>query len=411
MADTENDKPHPVGVKEGDAELQEQLDTLLTTLNKAESGLQAVEGSTGKAAPPSAPDDMPEGDTITPAIDAMLTEARAAGSKESTTARPAPTAALVAATTNTDAVKPSPEEDILGEDLANQIQELLDSTAESMGGGVKLAAREETIKSSTPPVAPASPSAPEPPAISPMPIKPALVTRVENAQIKALDTTLAQEADDAIAGDFETPQDVILTAAATASAAQEQAQANAHAQAPQANTAAGERPAKNLSDVEEEPALEGDFESPAELVAKATVKAAAPPPGFTAGAADVAKELDSQPEKNAGATPRAREPVAPRRPRTFALSPAALAKGLFVLLNRPLANASVQTRNLVGWVGLLTLFNATLLIAGSMVMRTGHDDSAASTTPTKHATPAKESSEEGEAHPKPAHKKPAAGHH
>lgn len=295
---SEQDKPQPAD-KAGEAELDNQLDALLSTINEAELDASPADTTAN----------------ITSSDDSAKSDA---------------------AEINPPGADPPPAEDILGDDLANQIQELLDSTAESMGENTQLAATTDE-----------SPAAAQP-------IDTGAAAQ-DRSEIKALDATLAADADDAIAGDFETTEDVV-------------AAANLEAAPTSSEVAAPHAP--EAMSVDNEPSLEGDFESPADLVAKAESKSGA-------SAADVARELDSQPEKTARA-------VGLKKPRLpIAVSPRVF-KSAVILVNRPFANASAQTRNLIGWVGLLTLFNAGILIAGSLIMHAtrSKDDASAKPVPT-----------------------------
>lgn len=298
---SEQDKPQPAA-KAGEAELDNQLDALLSTINEADPNATSAD-----------------------------THANITSNDDS--------AKRNATEINAAVADPPPVEDILGDDLANQIQELLDSTAESMGENTKLAA-----------------TADENPAATPQ--APAVSDANDRAEIKALDATLAADADDAIAGDFETTEDVV-------------AAANLEAAPTTTSEAAAPHTPEAMS-VDNEPSLEGDFESPADLVAKAESKNGA-------SAADVARELDSQPEK----APRTGGLKKPRLPVT--VSPKLL-KSAVILVNRPFANASPQTRNLIGWVGLLTLFNAGILIAGSLIMHVTRSKEDVNAKPVPTAT-------------------------
>lgn len=297
---SESDKPQPAA-KAGEAELDNQLDALLSTINEAD------------------PDGSPAATTAN-----ITSNDHSAKSDATDISAPA--------------IEPPPAEDLLGDDLANQIQELLDSTAESVGENTQLAATTD-----------------ESPAITPLATAGSAVK--DHAEIKALDATLAADADDAIAGDFETTEDVV---------------AAANLEAAPTTSAVAVPHAPEAMSVDNEPSLEGDFDSPEELVAKTETKNGA-------SAADVARELDSQPEKTA------RMGVLKKPRLALAVSPRVL-KSAVILINRPFANASAQTRNLIGWVGLLTLFNAGILIAGSFIMHLTRSQDEVNTKPVPTAT-------------------------
>lgn len=193
------------------------------------------------------------------------------------------------------------DESLPGDDLAEQIQNLLDDAKRG---------QEEAAAS---PVA-------------------------EAQSVEQIDDMLAASADQAVAGAFETPAEAAATTAS-----------------PETAALSGE------SALDSEPLLEGGFATPEELLQGKNESAAAP--AFNADARAVAQELDNQPELVA-ASPPASEPAAPpakRAPRR------PLLRGLLVTINKPLLSCSKSTRDLVGWIGLLTLFNASVLMMGRTV--------------------------------------------
>jgi hypothetical protein len=264
-------------------------------------------------------------------------------------------------------------DDLSGDALADQIQDLLNDAKQGASG----ATASEPFKRATAATASAS----------------------QDTVVQHLDSLLAADADDAVAGDFETTSEI-------------------------ADEPGGggmiepEGDADGKDDKQTEPDLEGAFTTPEELL-QAEDAAAEPEESerahassFNADAKAVARELDAQPEKAAAVAvaekpQRAaeREPVEevesakPRKPR-----PGPSLRGMLVAINRPLLNCSKQTRNLVGWIGLLTLFNGSILMMGRMVFHIA-GPSASTHQSTEESKPAAhgEAAAEGGHAKEPAH--------
>jgi hypothetical protein len=256
-------------------------------------------------------------------IDSLLTSATEAmeGADDAAASTAAQATDAVASAAAGAAPPAGGDGDLAGDELAKQIQELLDTAKEST--------------EATPAHAAAGPDpAPE----------------VSARAIEKIDEALAESADDAVAGDFET-------------VAEADGQAGA--------AAAGRRVEDDVPDATQtEPDLEGGFSSPDALM---QTPAAA---GFSADARSVAQELDSQPENAAKPAKRdkpakAKAPRDPRDPN----APSLLRRTL-ILINAPLLHASKQTRDLVGWVGLLTVFNASVLLMARTVFHVTGQPSA-----------------------------------
>lgn len=221
--------------------------------------------------------------------------------------------------------------------------------------------------------------------------------------VEEMDAMLAKEAEEAVSGKFETTESIESTEAPATPPADTDTAATAPsalAEAPADAKATSTDPVAHNVDnsvVEEDDAVAGQFEAPDDLTeekAEETPASAAatssvnsqpvekvePEPvaekpaeaALTPGAAAVAKELDEQPEKTKAAaaaaapalaksvTTKPPEPAPPERPRPPRIG---FVKRLCIMLNAPLINVTPQVRDAVGWVALLTVFNSVVLIA------------------------------------------------
>ncbi len=239
-------------------------------------------------------------------------------------------------------------EDLVGDALAQQIQELLDDAEAQLDaanfldpsqlpGGTPLTQAEgsrpepepQTIGQSPAPAVEAATEAMDPDAMQ--------------AAVDKLDESLAHEADEAVSGDFETVADVVGSTPLPLAVP-----------AVEAVTLAS-----NETGPADEDIPEGAFEDPADIVT---------PTGTTA--ADLAAELDSQPEKHAakskapatapGTTPgKAEESVSPAKPRKPVSH---RLRAALALVNGPVATLAPANRDLVGYVGAITMLTAVLWI-------------------------------------------------
>ncbi len=226
------------------------------------------------------------------------------------------------------------ESELAGDDLAKQIQELLDTAKETADGSSPKPAGTAT----TAMMSDATNTSTE--------------TSGESAETEAvvqkIDEVLAENADDAIADDFETVAQV--TGQTT-----DVDQLNA-TEAPQWQ--------ERSADTEEaEPDLEGAFASPEDLLNSEAAMPAATA-SFSATAASVARELDEQPEKHskpvkAPKPPKVSKPRDPNAP--------SLLRRVLMIVNAPLLHASKPVRDGVGWVALLTIFNGSMLLMARTV--------------------------------------------
>jgi hypothetical protein len=102
-------------------------------------------------------------------------------------------------------------------------------------------------------------------------------------------------------------------------------------------------------------------------------------------------------DPDASRASRERDPSAPGRLRR-----------IVILINQPLLRASKQTRDLVGWIGLITLFNASVLFMGRTVFQiTGHESAPSHAVASADGHGAKAADDHGGGHGEP--KKDAHG--
>jgi hypothetical protein len=208
------------------------------------------------------------------------------------------------------------------------------------------------VPAASPPAA-----APAAKAVEPTAASAAAPAQPEVVDIKQIDALIAQSADDAVAGDFETIDDVLKTQGGAGSA-KPAAAAAGHDEHADAAAAGGEDDAD---------AIEGDFSTPEQLISGAT-------------ATDVAAELDAD-AKGSGkratrsAAPAAAEPAAVQEQKAARAARRALLLAMFIArlrqtcakLNGPMQRVSPETRNLVGLIGLLTLFNGSVVVIGKLL--------------------------------------------
>ena len=228
----------------------------------------------------------------------------------------------------------------------------------------------------------------------------------ESVGVDRIDEALAENADKAIEGHFDTSEQAGVEPIAPAVKIE-----SVHAAAAAEEVPGGE------------PDLEGAFASPEDLLKDApkppapAVAVQAPSPvvapkaatGFNADAAAVGRELDEQ-LQDRSAAPVARPAKTPKlRKKIDAL---AAVRGVFVLVNKPLLGCSASTRNTIGWIGLMTLFNGSVLLASHAIFpNTGQSSQAtevAAAAPKHEAASAKEGGEGEAKHDKakPKHEKP-----
>ena len=234
--------------------------------------------------------------------------------------------------------------------LTSQIEQLL-SGANQQGQkpGAALRLSDDSVLDEVPETEP-----PEPPKAA---------GAIDDAEVVAeLDQILADSAADAVAGDYETIEQVLAEESAVTATSSDMVRD-------------GET---------DELDLEGEFETLQQVEAQAEAEVgepvgagAAPPPagGFTASAKDVARELAEElgPTPTPSEAPAARA-GAGRRVRSLL---ARIAAGLAVVggrvpdatyqvcvvISKPMDWVSPGTRNTIGYIGLLTLFNALAVIA------------------------------------------------
>lgn len=223
---------------------------------------------------------------------------------------------------------------------------------------------------------------------------------------------MAEEADDAIAGDFDTVHDVL---------ASEQAQAPAPA--PIAAATPESAPVSNgFSATGADVGTELDAQSPKAVGAAAAAigaatavsaaAAAAPKPVTFAAPAPVASGAAKPSVAAPTSGPAPATPAEPRGPglltrltqrvksvRLPSTNPLRLARWTCATINAPLNVLAPTTRNTIGYVGLLTLFNASVLLMGKgATSLMGHEGPGTDTTQNAHLEPP--SSEGGSSHGK-----------
>lgn|GEM_PF-6468600 len=339
-----------------DAELDidGQLDALLEQIEQAEPGLIARDAPRSPAPEPAvSPADLLEGSFESVEAVVEPVEAAAEPAVEATSATPA----------EATPAAPAPDEaiDTSGLDLASQIQQLLDD------------ARTHHAEPSSAASSPA-PAAPVAPAAMPRPVKPAPAASAEQdalpetLNIQDIDQMLAEEADQALAGDFETIHEVLAAEQLPEAPVTPDPEPVAMSPSPASPAAP---PAQEAAEDDE---LEGSFEEPDAVLQQAAM-ASTGRSELSEDARAVAQELDDQPENRVRAAAAQSTPAAtPSEDReTAAPAPSLIHRGfafvgrelvvltelvrqLCVLISRPMASLTPQSRDMVGYVGLITLF-------------------------------------------------------
>ena len=345
VPNTPQDHSLPPESVDADLEIERQLDALLMQMGSPtpeQAPPPAAAAALSTEEPPPAEDD--ELDAVAPA----------------TLSTPAPAAAEADDATAAPAVAPAAGDD--GDDLAAQIQQLLDD------------ARGAT-PTDEPCAPPAAKSAARDERAEPV-HEPAPAAAAEaDVPIDAIDSMLADAAEE-VAGDFETIDQVLSTDAvvesAVAAEADEPAPVVGHA-------VAADDQAKDMTEEAEVP---GDFETPESLLgepaaprADSTAAAPSAPPAAGPGraAAAVAAELD----EHAAAPPPRRRPKRARRVsapgergpvvRIVVKADHALRVGCGKL--NGMIDDTPASRVLVGGLGIITLLNGLVLIVVGVAYR------------------------------------------
>lgn len=213
----------------------------------------------------------------------------------------------------------------------------------------------------------------------------------EDEVVDQLDRLLDESGDDDdFAGAFETVEEVIGETdapAAPATAPQPVAESpQPVAEAPQPEARDQTPPAQEEEDFE----FEGNFAAPEDVVAETeTETETESEPKATAGATaqDVAAELDAQPQPVDAKPPApiteaevepnpveadAADTRTPRRERLKAVITAApdKTKQVCAVINKPMNWVGDETRDLIGYVGLITLFNASAVLIYKIITTT-----------------------------------------
>jgi hypothetical protein len=334
-------------------------------------------------------------------LDALVADAAAhptdapADNPADAPAAPTDTAAAAPADV-TAAASESAAPDLVGDALAQQIQQLLDDAQIQSDAAAAAAA---------PAAVPDDPPATDPPPPAPAP--------TEAQALAEIDNHLAKEADTAIAGEFETVQEVMSAA--------QQAQAPAPPSSEPAILPADPVPTSVAPQV---PAPPVPAAAPAVSAAAAPVPvpaaarsapAAAPTPAG-ATSQDVARELDEQPAAattpaappTPGPTPApvpvpapvARKPAAARRATPWQALDRLLRRAL-AAVDSPLRGLTPGARNILGLVALVTVFNATCLLVYVTVIKP-HTGTAVSASTLGGAT-AHDPTAAADPHAQPAH--------
>ncbi len=290
------------------------------------------------------------------------------------------------------------EDDLAGDALARQIQELLDDA--KTGEGRKNVAPAAEPSRPSPSVESAKPA--PIPAPSPSPVATdGKKAKVVAAVVQQLDAELAAGAEQAIAGDFEVPQPaaeatpaaLLKPAPAVARPAPSDQPADKPAMPADAHEDDEPDAAAGHDDEHDEPAeahgaIAGTHDDGHARLAP-SVKAGAGagaagsrsanvPIGHTPGGQAVARELDEQPEKPRGRAkppaPPADKKSPPRQAPSWRTRIAKLMLGMptfkrcMALINQPLMHASAETRNIIGYVGLVTILNGATLVSLRVIL-------------------------------------------
>lgn len=301
----------PVMAEEDPAEFEAQLKQLLEL---------AASGDTGGAQPPAA---EPE-----PSIDATTAQAQAMLDEIKQMTAMVNGAVAIPAVTSQATADDSPG--FSEEEIAKMAAELLEPSAPASPS-----ANIKTFEPTQPKAAPVSPQS-----------------------LSQLDEYLAGHADNAVADAFDTVSEVI---------AEQQA--------------AMETPEAAITSEAATPAtIDDEFSSPEQVYDNAAPAAAPLMPTQSQGTAPrsekvaapraavaAAAPLEPSGETASIATVRKSKPSAGQMVRKVIVVTTAAAYGFCRVVNSPLKNASESTRKTIGYVGLLTLTNASLLILGKLL--------------------------------------------
>lgn len=173
--------------------------------------------------------------------------------------------------------------------------------------------------------------------------------------IDDIDQMLAQEADQAVAGDFHSVHDVL------------------GGQETESSTTSDDPQADMMAQPVDPDGFDGSFDAPDELLDESSTSRA----GYAADAQAVARELDDQPEHRQ--PPSTTDPADddPRPGRLAMLrdtglmaiqSAPSFLKQLCATINRPLAGMTPHSRDMVGYVGLITVFWGSVTLAGKIIL-------------------------------------------
>lgn len=184
-----------------------------------------------------------------------------------------------------------------------------------------------------------------------------------------IDQMLADEADEAVAGDFETPNEVFTGAAGEAKAATSSPQAAAKPDADSITDSPDDYKEEDAAS-DEDFDFGGSFESTEEIITQEVGQPAGSgkAKGLSADAQAVARELDEQPENqahriNAGTGSSAGSSDSRSLPRMAAFAKVPnVARHVCATISRPMEAVAPQTRDLVGYIGLITLFWGTVTV-------------------------------------------------
>jgi hypothetical protein len=282
-----------------------------------------------------------------------------------------------------------PEPDLVGHALASQIQELLDDAADQQKQAESKAVPAETQEAqgaSTAAATPTDSSNPRPGNLAPVassatPAAP--VDPVEQEVLHQIDDHLAQEADNAVAGDFETVHEVLAQGEGTnALPSTEASQSGSVNPAAPANSVSGGAIANRATQQSSVAPHGGAAPAGTQQLPTLTERN---PTGATA--ADVARELDEQPETAHSASaaaavsnivvgtgnaarpitsPTSSTAVVSRSQRNL-LAPVQGASRTFrrilAAVNGPLARFSPDTRANIGYVGVVVMFSGAVLLS------------------------------------------------
>ena len=215
----------------------------------------------------------------------------------------------------------------------------------------------------------------------------------DQTTMDAIDDLLAEQADDAVAGEFETVNDVLAAAEGEAGSTAEASAAEPSADQPAVERRGAGPPPQD----EEELDFEGTFDTPDQVIADSgeregpAVEAAPAQPveqqeieaePVEGSSESVAQELDEQPEAvevDASASDESAEPKSAledsaepaesvesgKKPAVVVLT-TSLKRGGYVM-NLPIARLSESKRQLVGYVALLTMFNGVMWFGFNLV--------------------------------------------